>query len=152
MKKIVISILGALAIVSCSTDKEIIEQQNSTTDLTKTELETIYLRMINSEEYKQLDAAENAYFEKLNYNDSYIMISEKDLKNGALKWIKKHLQDTKFESLEEAKAEHDNIVALQEEVIKNHKAWYSAFGNTSNHKSLREITLKYESGSDLKVN
>ncbi len=152
MKKLIASIFVALAISSCSTDKEIIVKENSGIELTKTELETIYLRMVNSEEYKKLDAAEDAYFEKLNINNSHIMLSEKDLEDGALKWIKKNLPDTKFSSVEEAKAEHENILALTGEVSKNHRAWYSAFGNKANQKHLSEIMQKYESDAGLTGN
>jgi hypothetical protein len=143
MKKLVTFSLIALAIYSCSTDKDI-TVQNSNIELTKAELETIYLRMIHSDEYKKLDAAEDAYFEKLNYNNSYIEISEKDLKHGALKWIKKHLRDTKFASLDEAEAEYENILALQGEVSKNHEAFYAAYGNEANHKYLSEIMQQHE--------
>lgn len=149
MRKIIASIFVVTAIYSCSIDREITAQDTSPTELTKAELETTYLRMINSEEYKQLDVAQDAYFEKLNFNNSYIIIASDDFKDGALTWIEKHLPDTKFASLEEAKAEYENILTLQGEVSKNHRAWYSAFGNKANHENIGEIMQKHETVEKL---
>lgn len=105
--------------------------------------------MMNSEEYKKLDTAEDAYFEKLNYENSLLLISPEYWNDCALKWVEKHLPDTKFATLEEAKAEYENILALQGEVSKNHRAWYSAFGNKANHENIGEIMQKHETVEKL---
>lgn len=137
MKKTILLLLSFFVVVSCSDNQEVSEptSPHSTARIARADLQLLYDNMINSQDYKNLETAQDIFFDKMNFTGS-----NADLESlGTLGWVQANISDTDFISEAAAELEYENLLALTGIVLDNNTDFFDAFLDEDNHPDLIEI-------------
>jgi hypothetical protein len=138
MKKILFTVSTILfVLISCSDNEQETDSTNthsSSRVIPEADLRVLYENMVNSTDYKNLDLAEEQYWNKMSYTGD-----GSDLENGGLGWIAANLSHTGFTTLSEAENEYENILTLTGIVAASNTEFFAAFGDEGNHHTLTLI-------------
>jgi hypothetical protein len=109
MKKLILFLAVAFSF-SCSRDQQV----------ANTTLEKEYLKMINSEDYKNFEIKVNAFLEKSKTENSSVFENE----NKTKQYLKKNIENTKFPSLENASKCYSELKELNLKIIKENESFF----------------------------